>query len=265
MNCRDVLERGAVACVECGTRVGMRNGNADTAGSVASCTPATNPSANRNTLTYKEDRNSRSFEASLTDSAMQGVAGVLQDVFTRAGARPPVITRHERQPDVIEVRGQLPPPSGQEEESVPPTPPANQPNADVHADRPRLLKLFTVEGERIELEDLRLKAKSARDYYSRLTWLFLYAQEILLQRSSTPRSELVAALTAAKVYDGNCRFWLTQQVGFKVVEEERMKLNMSGRESAVKVLNEALDANVEDKWNPDTKPAKAKPLKKSSK
>ena len=119
MNCRDVLERGAVACVECGTRVGMRNGNADTAGSVASCTPATNPSANRNTLKYKEDRNSRSFEASLTDSAMQGVAGVLQDVFTRAGARPPVITRHERQPDVIEVRGQLPPPSGQEEECLP--------------------------------------------------------------------------------------------------------------------------------------------------
>ena len=66
----------------------------------------------------------------------------------------------------------------------------------------------TVSGEIIELAENRLKAKSAADYYKRLTYLFIYAQEILLGRPSAPKGELMAVLTAAKVNNGNCRFWL---------------------------------------------------------
>ena len=38
-----------------------------------------------------------------------------------------------------------------------------------------MLKIFTLEGETLELSENRLKAKSAADYYKRLTYLVIYA------------------------------------------------------------------------------------------
>src|SRR5262249_12890199 len=83
MNCREVLEPGAAACVECGTKIGVRSENGASAPIAA---PTSTLSAQRNTLTYHEDRNSRSFEASLTDPAMQGLGDVLGEFFAQRGA-----------------------------------------------------------------------------------------------------------------------------------------------------------------------------------
>src|SRR6476646_2773360 len=72
MKCRELLEPGAAACVECGTRIGQGvDGVNGTTTQTRHDTAAVPP--NRNTLTYHEDRNSRKFEASLTDSAMHGL------------------------------------------------------------------------------------------------------------------------------------------------------------------------------------------------
>ena len=131
-------------------------------------------------------------------------------------------------------------------------------------EKDRLLKLFSINGETIELEENRLKAASARDYYKRLTYLFIYAQDLMLGRTSAPKSELMAVLKAAKVYDANCRFWLKQKNGFTVDSEDRMKLNASAREQAVKALDEALDNNLQDDWNPDTKAAKPRAANKKA-
>jgi hypothetical protein len=130
-------------------------------------------------------------------------------------------------------------------------------------EKERLLKLFRLEGEVLELMDNRLKAKTAAGFYKRLTYLFIYAQEVLLGRSSTPKAELVAVLRDAKVYDPNCRFWLKQRQGFTVDDEDRMKLSVGAREQAQKALSEALDNNVPDEWNPDTRTKKPRAKKKA--
>ncbi len=81
MKCLAVLEPQAIACVECGTRIGQpveaANGTTAHTHSALSATPA----HNRNTLRYHEDRSSRRFEASLTDSAVS--AGIKRPQFRR--------------------------------------------------------------------------------------------------------------------------------------------------------------------------------------
>src|SRR5437762_8739310 len=71
-NCREILESDAIACVECGVKVGESPDS-----ELSRVSPSPNTPFQRNTLAYHEDRNSRRFEASLTDNAIQGLGGVL--------------------------------------------------------------------------------------------------------------------------------------------------------------------------------------------
>ena len=80
MKCRDALESAAVACVECGTRIGQTIDSGDGVSTAAGIPPTT-----RNTLSYHEDRNSRRFEASLTDNAMNGLGDVFSELFAQRG------------------------------------------------------------------------------------------------------------------------------------------------------------------------------------
>ena len=77
LNCKSVLEPGAAACVECGTKVGegVSSNGTTPIGSPTTIAP------NRNTLSYREDRGSRHFDASLTDHAMGGLGEVLGELF----------------------------------------------------------------------------------------------------------------------------------------------------------------------------------------
>ena len=81
LNCKEVLEPGAMACVECGTRVGQPCDGVRESSALSA--PALLP--NRNTLSYSEDRISRKFEASLTDSAMHGLGDVFGELFAQRG------------------------------------------------------------------------------------------------------------------------------------------------------------------------------------
>ena len=257
MNCREVLEPGAAACVECGTRVGQPGDGVRE--NVAQDAPALSPY--RNTLSYSEDRNSRKFEASLTDSAMHGLGDVFAELFAQRGVGRvalPAAARTLVRDTIIETKN-LPPVHPEAEVPVVETKQSVQ-----SPEKDKALKIFSVKGETIELVDNRLKAKSAADYYKRLTYLFIYAQELLLVRTLVSKSELVVVLKEAKVYDANCRFWLKQKKGFTVDAEEQMKLIAGAREQAVKALDEALDNNLPDNWNPDTKAAKPRAAKKKA-
>lgn len=260
MKCREVLEPGAAACVECGTRIGQAiEGSSET----TAYREATSIPPNRNTLTYHEDRNSRKFEASLTDSAMHGLGDVFEELFAQRGvgrAVPPVGRRKFVRDMVLDESKQLPPTPPLEAEQLPAGQTQPPPKAD--PERDRVLKIFTLEGEILELSENRLKAKSAADYYKRLTYLVIYAQEIVLGRTAAPKAEVIEVLKAAKVYDANCRFWLKQKKGFTVDTEDRMKLIAGAKEQAIKAVTEVLDSNVADVWNPDTRTAKARGLRK---
>ncbi|MBV9505013.1 MAG: zinc ribbon domain-containing protein [Acidobacteriia bacterium] len=84
LQCKELLEPAAKACVECGTLVGHGNPAASVNGTSHTDLPQEMP-ANRNTITYREDRNSRDFQASLTDTSMQSVGTVLAEVFAQRG------------------------------------------------------------------------------------------------------------------------------------------------------------------------------------
>lgn len=255
----------------CGNRIGQPGDGANGTSTIPASGAPGIPS-NRNTLSYHEDRNGLRFDASLTDSAMHGLGDVFGELFARRGVgrNVQVIPRSGTGRDiVIEEPKQLQAPTTATE----PTPEPQQQSAPLetikepagHPDKVRLLKIFILEGEVLELSDDRMKAKSAADYYKRLTYLFLYAQEVLLGRNSTPRNELSAVLTAAKVNNGNCRFWLTKKDGFTVNDEDRMKLVVKSREQATKALGEILDPDfkIEKEWHPDTRTVKTRgPRKK---
>jgi hypothetical protein len=262
--CRELLEPAAMACVECGAKIGSVT-------DPASKSPSQNGSlpANRNTITFHEDRNSRRLEASLTDNAMTGLGDVFAEVFAQRGVGRVGTqnTRIHSTEKVIDLSKQLPetgtlptgatsPKNHQDEK------PLEQPTTH-HTDRERLLQIFSTDGETIEVMDNRLKATSAAEYYKRLTYLFVYAQEILLKRPAAPKAELITILKVAKVYDPNCSFWLKQKKGFTVDEEGRIKLNAGAKEYAVKTITEISDSNVPDLWNPDTRSKKPRSRKKS--
>ena len=263
MKCRELLESGAIACVECGTRIGqsVEAANGTTAHVLSSMTSP----ANRNTLTYREDRNSRHFEASLTDSAMNGLGDVFGELFAQRGIGrviPAAGHRTFTRDVIIEDAKQLAPapPADDEQQAVPEVKIEQKPAPD----KDRILKIFAVNGETLELVDNRLKATTAADYYRRLTYLVLYAHE-LHGRAITPRSAVVAVLKEAKVYDTNCRTWLTKKNGFTVDADDRLKLIAGAREQAVKALDDALNTSLTDDWHPDAKPVKARsPRKKKA-
>jgi hypothetical protein len=260
MKCRAVLETGAAACVECGTRIGQTVDGTNGTSAQPAPGAATIP-ANRNTLSYQEDRNNRTFEASLTDSAMHGLGEVLGDFFAQRGAGRTITqgVRHFTREVVVDPSKQLLP-----ADEAPLEPPPRDPATSVPPapDKVRLRQVFTIEGEVLELADNRMKATSAADYYRRLTYLFLYAQEVLLGRTSTPRTELNTALTAAKVYNGNCRTWLAQKKGFTLDTEDRLKLNIASRDEAKKVLQDVLNSEIADEWHPDTRTIRKRAAKK---
>ncbi len=266
LNCKAVLEQGAAACVECGTKIGGAGTKSEPDANVTS-----SPLAGRNTLTFHENKDSRSFEASLTDGAMQSLGGVFGDLFAQRGTvRIPAqmaVTTGKQAPTVeggqLAIPPVVPETFGVSDTSLPPAPPAS---SAAHTAKEDICTFFAENGEKLELIDNRLKASSQADYTRQLTYLFLYAHEAH-GRMFVPERDLNNLLTVAKVMDasGNTRSWLRKRVGIVDEGDSNVKLNAGGRDGAKKALRDALDANLPVVWSPDAIPVKAKGGKKGSK
>lgn len=255
--CREVLEPNAAACVECGTRVGQ-SPSGDPAHAISAIVGSLEP--HRNTLNYEETRNNRTFSASLTDTAVQGLGEILGDFFVQRGS-----VRTQSQPSKLLVKDlALPPVTSQATNGGGShEPAAHQSDEKPTGDINRIAKIFAANGEALELTDNRLKAKNQSDFVRRLTYLFLYAHE-LNGRQSENYDNLRTILQVAKVWDANTRTWLAKRNGFTVDPDNRFKLNAPGREAAIAALNDALNPEVVDDWNPDKKvPRKVAPRKKT--
>ncbi|MGA9041345.1 MAG: zinc ribbon domain-containing protein [Terriglobales bacterium] len=256
-NCRELLEPAGMACVECGTKIGESMPNAEQPELVmAGALPP-----HRNTLSYQETRTNRTFHASLTDTAIQGLGEVFGDFFLPRGT--PRSQMHPRRVvgDTLALPVGMPhsvPGNGHHDPA--PTPSNGE---SVVEEKERILRLFHPNGDDLELKDNRLKAKSQSDFVRRLTYLFLYAHE-LHGRPSASYEKLRSIHQVAKVWDANTRTWLTKRVGFTVDADNSLKLNAPGREEALKAMNDALNPEVQDDWNPDRKvPRKLGPRKKA--
>lgn len=264
--CKALLEKDAVACVECGARVGERSAQVETRESGVSVPAAL--AANRNTINYREDRNSRSCEASLTDDAMHSLGDVFGELFVRRDAIRTTAALHRHLAGngaVIDGLKELP--AGQEpaHHSPPPAPPTLNGSAGSSSspDRARMHNILTPNGDDFEVADNRVKAKNYADYTRRMTYLYLYAHECS-GRASALDTDLRAFLKSAKAMDssGNATRWLAKHIGYAKDGEDRVKLVVKGREEAKKALNDALDPNVPDAWNPDSHQPKKRGGKK---
>lgn len=261
LHCRELLEPAAMACVECGTCIG--NGRDGSPQPVLTQSPEPTPlPADRNTISFQEDRNNRTFSASLTDNAIQGLGDTLAEFFAQRGAtRTPSTHRASFQRDSLDGPQGLPAPADNASEQ--PLAPVQEVPAATGA-ATQMATFFKVNGESLELIDNRLKGTNGTDYLRRLFYLFLYAHE-LYGHASTPKTDVITVLKEGKIWDANASHWLKKKHGFKVDADDRLQLIGSGRDDAKKFLTEALDGNIADEWNPDKKVVKPRaPRKKKA-
>ena len=262
LQCKAILEHAAKACVECGTLVGQGN-HAPSVNGVSNAEPPQAMPANRNTITYREDRNSKDFQASLSDASMQSVGTVLADVFAQRGVgRVAPHSQHTftKESPVIDALKSIAAPENNDEHDSPETHQTPPPAPELT----NIARLFRATGDTLELIEHRLKAKSGMDYVRRLTYLFLFAHE-LHGRAWVPQAQVFAILKEGKVMDANARFWVKKKNGFRIDGEDRFQLLEAGRDDAKKALADAIDSNIQDDWNPDKKTAQKRgPRKKKT-
>ncbi|WP_263366695.1 hypothetical protein [Edaphobacter bradus] len=262
MSCQAVLEPDSVACVECGTRIGV---------SADGARPVSPLAQGSNTLNYREDRNNREFSANLSDIAINGLGEVLGGFFAHRAATQKVSSSNRqiaRDPEYLDSRTL--PANGtaaqQDADIVHDLPPVSPPTGQPNGEKDRIARILSIKGDSLELIDNRLKAINFSDFAKRLTYLALYAREIE-GRTSTREAEVKQLLKSAKVWDraGNVSKWLGKRIGITSDGEESIKLTAPGREEATKFLGETLDSNIEDKWNPDRYTPKPRGARKKKK
>jgi len=240
--CREPLEKGARACVMCGTPIG---------------TGAASPRANgnsspMNTLDLQEDTRSRSLRISFTDSAIgsigETVNQLVSDKLAKHGPRSLKVVG-----DPVPAVPQLPAAASAATGQVIDAPHVvdRKPFAQPNGDGERIRNIFEPDGEDFKLEENRLKADSRLDYARRLTYLFIYAHELAGRKPI--RFDLVKKLLeTSKVWDNNTGHLLRHKMAVEI-EGDTIRLKKEGREKAVLALDEILDpAHPDAGWTPES-------------
>ena len=227
----------------CGTAVG-----------VGANVPAPNGNGSqKNTLELQEDTRSRSLRISFTDAAIgsigETVNQLLSDKLASHGRRMP-----KAPADHSDEVAMLPAPSADRtiNEAVHPQQHVGA-KSPIQAtdDRDRMRNIFEPDGEDFRLEENRLKADSRLDYARRLTYLFIYAHELEGRKPITYAS-VKKTLETSKVWDSNTHNLLQHKMAVHI-EENMVRLKKEGREKAIRVMDEILDADHSDPgWTPES-------------
>ena len=239
--CNELLEKDARACVMCGTAVGVAATNPSVSGSASPM----------NTLELQEDTRSRSLRISFTDAAIGSIGGtvnyLVSDKLASHGPRPPkpaggaTILSPLLPGGEVTDGGQVI--DGSKLDPKPPTP--------VTGDAERMREIFEMDGEDIRLEEHRLKADSRLEYARRLTYLFIYSQE-LAGKKPIAYANVKKILEASKVLDTNTRHELSHKMAVEI-DGDTIRLKKEGREKAVQALDEILNPNHPDPgWTPES-------------
>jgi hypothetical protein len=242
--CGDLLDQGALACVLCGTLVGE-----------PSTITKNEPSVRANTFELEElseysgGKNSRNIRLVCSDAAVSSFADLVERRIMGSQLKGNDLTKDER------PNGQnkaLPSALFHNEPENSSELDAGFPPPKIHNDISQsevevLNNVFRRDGSVWKLDEIELGASSKLDYARRLTFLFLYLNE-LHQRPKTPRSELNSILEDSTVSDGNTRHWLANE-GAISKDGDLLELNAAGRRQAREFIKglKAIDA---DNWRP---------------
>jgi hypothetical protein len=239
--CRELLEKDARACVMCGTAVGS-----------GAASPAANGTASpMNTLELQEDTRSRSLRISFTDAAIGSIGETVNHLVSNKLA--PQGPRSFRAAGAPATISSLLPAgdSGEASQIIDGKQVDAKPSPPVTGDVERMRDIFEIDGENVRLEEHRLKADSRLEYARRLTYLFIYSQE-LAGKKPVPYTGVKKILEASKVLDANTRHELSHKMAVEI-DGDTIRLKKEGREKAIQTLNEILDPNHPDPgWTPES-------------
>jgi hypothetical protein len=204
-----------------------------------------------NTLELQEDTRSRSLRISFTDAAISSIGGtvnhLVSDKLASQGPRPlkqaggPAVLAPLLSTGEATDSGQVI--DGSKLDARPTSP--------VTGDAERMRQIFEMEGEDVRLEEHRLKADSRLEYARRLTYLFIYSQE-LAGKKPIPCASVKKILEASKVLDTNTRYELSHKMAVEI-DGDAIRLKKEGREKAIQALDQILNPNHPDPgWTPES-------------
>ncbi len=241
--CKEILEPHAIACVECCTRVDQ--------GSLQSkATDGAIHASAVNTIRLEETRTSRTLEARFTDTAVESLSTPLTAYFAgginnpaRTRVRPSSRNGHQVIPEQLAL---LDADADVIEADIAVDSAEDQVVTSKEPDAERLRRLFKNDGNRLRLQDSRIKADSQLDFVGRLSCLFLFAHE-LEGRRDVSRRELNDILSESNVYDGNARKWIANTSDL-LRDQNAVGLKVEGRERAKVTLDRIDDSSVAGTW-----------------
>lgn len=224
LSCNQKLQRNAVACYVCGSKVsGAQNNIAE----------------NLNRVEFHEDLESRSLVTDFTDKTASELGSIIGGVISsklkkRSKIDPIELNTVERQEVSLEA----------------PELPAQKQNpdiVDINFVNSEIEKLFVNKNDEWHLGESRLKAKNLKDHGRRILLLFL----LLGDRKSFPIDSklLNSLLKRCAVYDGGVRSYMSSNNDYHIIDGN-YELTFPGKEEAERILEEVFDSSLENTWVP---------------
>jgi hypothetical protein len=245
-SCGNLLEINAKACVVCGTLISEGNSNS---AKQTSQTDFDNIFELNETTEFDGGKSSRNMRLGCSNEAVSNFAD-----FVEKRIKGTQVVGNVR----IEKNAYLPPlnvlPSVENieneytQEINESTAVTNTENNYHLSEKEALHKIFRKDGNVWKLDEIQLKANNKLDYARRLTFLFLYLND-LEGNSKTSRSVLNSILEDSTVYDGNTRRWLANEPSISK-DGDTLELNAGGRRQAQDCLKNLSNNTIVKPWLP---------------
>lgn len=242
-NCNELLVKNAKGCIACGTLI------SDTSQSKTAV----------NKIEFEQNGENKKFVANFTDHIGESLVNSLGSVlgggsfkpisnpFAQSKNTPQLSTNNFEKKEIII------------EDAIV----VNQGDDNLNAS---LLNIFRNDEDKLVLINSRVKHTGKRDQAIRISLLLLYSYSIL-GKQQVKRSILTEVLTSAAVYDNNFISWLSKCDEIKKVGQDSLELNLPGRDTALEILKEFTNPDIEKggiQFSSSGKSGKRAKLKKNS-
>jgi hypothetical protein len=201
-----------------------------------------------NTIALEETETGRTLRVQLTDRAVESLADPLSLFMTGQVRRRGALLQRESPTGNGHAPALSPAQVTAADETIPqtvaarPATPATTSGTDLH-------DIVHIEGDVVRLDRSRLRATSKKDYTMRAVYLLLLAQKELLQRERVPRKDILDALHAANVYDGNTGTYVNQDAGLDTADDS-LRMKAEARDAVRRILAELTGPELDNEWWP---------------
>jgi hypothetical protein len=220
-NCKELLEKEAKACSNCGART-VDNQTNDAV----------------NNIEFEQKGDSKRFKANFTDfvgeNLVHSLSGLFlgtpgtkpnQNPFTNSAKIPSATTSN--QPAKKELSFEYAQEISEDEEDV----------------NGVLSKIFKQDNDELSLINQRLKYTGKRDHAIRIALVALYGYSVI-GKSQVSRNIINKMIQTAAVFDKNYVTWLGKCDEIKKVDSDLLELNLPGRDAAIGILKEFVNPAI---------------------